>query len=65
MMALRDNLKPGVNERELGNAIERAYVGLGGTNVIHFIGATSMDASEPLPCRAQFPSTRASQRAMP
>ena len=44
MMALRDNLKPGVNERELGNLIERAYVGQGGTHVIHYIGATPMHA---------------------
>jgi Xaa-Pro aminopeptidase len=57
MLALRDNLKPGINERELGNAIERGYVGHGGVNVIHFIGATPMH----LPTVAvprQFPSTR-------
>jgi Xaa-Pro dipeptidase len=57
MMALRDNLKPGVNERELGNAIERAYVGLGGVNVIHFVGATSM-ASPNVPVPRQFHATR-------
>ena len=57
MMALRDNLKPGINERELGNAIERAYVGLGGVNVIHFIGATPMHAPSVAVPR-QFPSTR-------
>lgn len=57
MMALRDNLKPGINERELGNAIERAYVGLGGVNVIHFIGATAM-AAPTVPVPRQFPSTR-------
>ncbi len=57
MMALRDNLKPGVNERELGNAIERNYVGLGGTNVIHFIGATPM-AAPAVGVPRQFPSTR-------
>ena len=57
MMALRDNLAPGINERELGNAIERAYVGLGGVNVIHFIGATPMTAPTVAVPR-QFPSTR-------
>ncbi|MBV8792582.1 MAG: M24 family metallopeptidase [Pseudolabrys sp.] len=44
MIALRDNLKPGINERELGNAIERAYVGKGGTTGIHYIGATPMSS---------------------
>ncbi|MGZ5802985.1 MAG: M24 family metallopeptidase [Xanthobacteraceae bacterium] len=57
MMALRDNLKPGINERELGNAIERAYVGLGGVNVIHFVGATQMD-NPSVAVPRQFHSTR-------
>ncbi|HVG52218.1 MAG TPA: M24 family metallopeptidase, partial [Xanthobacteraceae bacterium] len=57
MMALRDHLAPGINERELGNAIERAYVGLGGVNVIHFIGATPM-AAPTVAVPRQFPSTR-------
>jgi Xaa-Pro dipeptidase len=57
MMALRDNLRPKTDERELGNAIERAYVGLGGVNVIHFIGATPMDAPTVAVPR-QFASTR-------
>src|SRR5919201_5285251 len=34
--------KPGMSERELGNLVERAYVGEGGTTFIHFIGVTSM-----------------------
>jgi len=42
MAALRDTLHPGVSEHELGNAIERAYVPLGATTVIHFIGVTPM-----------------------
>ncbi|HYY62156.1 MAG TPA: hypothetical protein VE756_12250, partial [Burkholderiales bacterium] len=29
--------KPGMTERELGNLVERAYVGEGGTTFIHFI----------------------------
>lgn len=57
MTALRDNLRPGVNERELSDAIERAYLRHGGTNAIHFIGATSMQAPDVAVPR-QFPSTR-------
>jgi Xaa-Pro dipeptidase len=58
MLALREGLKPGVNERELGNLVERAYVGKGGVNVIHYFGVTPMhDPRIAVP--AQFPSTRA------
>src|SRR4051812_37382830 len=57
MTGLRDGLKAGLSERQLGDLIERAYVGEGGTNVIHYIGATSMrDPYVPVP--RQFPSTR-------
>ena len=42
MEGLHDAIKPGVSERELADAIERGYVGLGGTTGIHFIGTTSM-----------------------
>jgi Xaa-Pro aminopeptidase len=42
MAALRDNLRPGVSEHQLGDAIERAYVPFGATTVIHFIGITPM-----------------------
>jgi Xaa-Pro dipeptidase len=42
MMALRDNLRPGLSERDLAEIVERAYIALGGTNVIHFFGVTSM-----------------------
>ena len=42
--ALRDAAPPGVDERELGNLVERAYVGRGGTTHIHYFGATPMDA---------------------
>lgn len=57
MLALRENARPGVDERALSNAIERAYVGAGGLNVIHYIGATPMRAPD---CAVpkQFPSTR-------
>jgi Xaa-Pro aminopeptidase len=57
LMALRDGLKPGLSERQLGDLVERAYLADGGTNVIHYFAVTPMHA----PARAvpaQFPSTR-------
>ena len=57
MAGLRDAIKPGVNERQLGDAIERAYVGNGGGTGIHFIGTTSMHDSQ-LAVPRQFPSAR-------
>ena len=44
MAALRDGLRPGLTERELADLVERAYIALGGTNVIHFFGVTAMAA---------------------
>src|SRR5207237_2261808 len=40
--ALLAGTRRGMTERELGNLVERAYVGEGGTTFIHFIGVTSM-----------------------
>ncbi|MBI4205017.1 MAG: aminopeptidase P family protein [Betaproteobacteria bacterium] len=40
--ALLAGTRPGLTERELGNIVERAYVGHGGTTMIHYIGVTSM-----------------------
>src|SRR5579884_1344025 len=60
MIALRDAIKAGVSERELGNAIERAYVGQGGTTGIHYIGTTSMAAPD-LAVPRQFPMPRRAQ----
>jgi Xaa-Pro dipeptidase len=57
MAGLRDGLKAGLTERELGDLVERAYVADGGTNSIHYIGVTAMAAPN-LPVPAQFPSTR-------
>jgi Xaa-Pro dipeptidase len=57
MAALRDGLRPGLTERQLGDLIERAYVADGGTNWIHYVGATPMRAPA-LAVPAQFPSTR-------
>jgi Xaa-Pro dipeptidase len=57
MAGLRDGLAVGLDERALGDLIERGYMREGGTNVIHFIGATSMHDPQ-LGVPAQFPSTR-------
>jgi len=57
MAGLRDGLKPGLSERQLADLVERAYVAEGGTNVIHYLGVTSMhDPQVAVP--RQFPSTR-------
>jgi len=61
MAALRDAIRPGVDERQLGDAVERAYVGSGGGTGIHFIGTTSMHASD-LAVPRQFPSNRKVQK---
>src|SRR5262250_34957 len=42
MAGLRDGLKPGLTERSLADLVERAYIVLGGSNVIHFFGVTPM-----------------------
>jgi Xaa-Pro dipeptidase len=57
MLALRDAIRAGVSERELGNAVERAYVGLGGTTGIHYIGTTAMAAPD-LAVPRQFATSR-------
>lgn len=57
MAALRDGVKPGLNERELGDLVERAYISHGATNVIHYIGVTSMQAPD-LGVPRQFPRMR-------
>jgi Xaa-Pro aminopeptidase len=44
--ALRANLKSGLNERALGDIVERAYVPYGAGTVIHFFGVTSMAAPD-------------------
>ena len=41
--ALLDGTRPGLTELDLANTVERAYVGQGGTTLIHYIGVTSMD----------------------
>jgi Xaa-Pro aminopeptidase len=57
LAALKSGIRPGMTERELANLVERAYVPLGGTNQIHFIGVTSM-ANPHIYVPPQFPSSR-------
>jgi len=57
MIALRDGLRPGLSERELADLVERSYVALGGTNVIHFFGVTPMAAPR-LAVPTQFVANR-------
>jgi Xaa-Pro aminopeptidase len=55
--ALVSETRPGLTERELGNIVERAYVGHGGATLIHYIGATSMAAPD-IYVPPQYASTR-------
>jgi Xaa-Pro aminopeptidase len=57
MAALRNSIRPGVSEVELGARIEQAYVPLGGGHAIHFVGVTSMETPT-VPVPKQFPSRR-------
>jgi Xaa-Pro dipeptidase len=61
LAGLRGAIRPGATERELGAAIEAAYLPYGAVNIIHFIGTTSMADPD---CRVprQFPSTRRIQK---
>jgi Xaa-Pro dipeptidase len=61
MAGLRDGVRPGLTERELGDLIERAYVKHGAVNFIHYIGVTQMRASD-LGVPRQFPLTRKVQK---
>jgi Xaa-Pro dipeptidase len=55
--ALHTEARPGMSERELGDVVERAYVGAGGSTHIHYLAATPM--SDPhLAVPAQWPSAR-------
>jgi Xaa-Pro dipeptidase len=61
MAALRDGLRPGLSERDLADVVERAYIALGGTNVIHFFGVTAMAAPQ-LAVPTQFAANRNVER---
>ncbi|MCZ6764129.1 MAG: M24 family metallopeptidase [Alphaproteobacteria bacterium] len=54
---LRRHVRPGLTEHELADIVERAYVPLGGTTHIHYLGVTSMTAPEVAVPR-QFASSR-------
>jgi Xaa-Pro dipeptidase len=56
-VALLNGTRPGLSERELGDLVERAYVGQGGTTFIHYIGVTAM-ANPQLFVPPQFHSAR-------
>jgi len=53
--------RPGLDERELGDLVERAYVKHGGTTMIHYIGVTSMEKPH-LYVPPQLPSPRRVQK---
>jgi Xaa-Pro dipeptidase len=57
MEGLHNAIRIGVSERELADAIERGYVGLGGTTGIHFIGTTPMRNPQ-VAAPSQFHSSR-------
>jgi Xaa-Pro aminopeptidase len=59
--SLLEGTRPGLTERELGNLVERAYVGEGGTTFIHYIGVTPM-AQPALFVPPQFHSSRQVQQ---
>jgi len=57
MTELRDGIKPGLTEHDLADIVERAYVPWGGTTLIRYLGATSMESPD-LAVPRQFPSGR-------
>src|SRR6266481_5773391 len=61
MAALVGDTRPGMTEHELGNMIERGFVGHGGAHVIHFIGSTAMAPPDVCVPR-QFTSRRQLER---
>ncbi len=61
LAALADGARPGMSERELGALVDAAYLPLGGSTVIHFIGINDM--ANPTQCvPPQYHSTRRLQR---
>jgi Xaa-Pro aminopeptidase len=55
--ALEDGARPGLTETQLADLVERAYVAEGGTNHIHYLAVTPMNAPS-LGVPAQWPSDR-------
>jgi Xaa-Pro dipeptidase len=61
MAALRDGLRPGLTERELADLVERSYIAVGGTNVIHYFAVTPM-ADPRIAVPTQFVANRKVER---
>ena len=61
MTALRSGLRPGLSERDLADLVERSYISLGGTNVIHYFGVTAM-ADPRIAVPTQFAANRKVER---
>ena len=59
--ALLNEARPGMTERELGALVEREYIALGGSTVIHFIGINKM-VNPDLCVPPQYHSSRKLQR---
>jgi Xaa-Pro dipeptidase len=55
--ALRGGVRPGLDEHQLGDLVERGYVGAGGRTHIHYFGVTPM-AAPGLSVPTQWPSNR-------
>jgi Xaa-Pro aminopeptidase len=58
--ALEREIRPGITEHELTVIVERAYLGLGGKNHIHYMGTTQM-SSPSLCVPTQYQSNRVLQ----
>jgi Xaa-Pro dipeptidase len=61
MRALEEELKIGMTEHEIVDIIERAYIPLGGTTRIHYLGSTPMDDPK-IYVPAQYQSSRRIKR---
>lgn len=55
--AFAENARPGTSERELIARVQESYLSLGGTNFIHYVHSTGMDAPNVAVPR-QYPSGR-------
>jgi Xaa-Pro dipeptidase len=55
--ALHNHASIGMSEHDLGDLVERSYVGVGGTTHIHYFGSASMHSPD-LCVPAQWPSAR-------
>ena len=60
VLALRDQVRPGIDEYDLGAIVESSYLGKGGTTLIHYFGVTAMDGPA-LAVPRQWPTARSLQ----